>query len=702
MEIRAAIETILSECPEEFRSSYNGTAAVDKTTGLVTIDTLGRLRTDLKFHKTRYRMAQAKVEGSKLAAYALEDIIDARDRNTLGNLEPKYDGVKAINWSLTGKPSTEWDYNWQIKYRPIYLKITATIFTLLSVFSFIGVMCSMNFIDPKYSVYNTAVENPRATQGGIVIFILFTLGYVVYVTMWSLFQLKFAGLMDLVPGRTTPDSLSFNVRMVSKLAAPLVFFYLGWIFENGLAPISATRQFNKGNIFMPSAFSHFYQLQDVKIIKQTFGTLFPLILLGFTFLSITNLYNWLCVQFGLTSLQFGNVMITEEQMREGDRQLKKSRKKALNDARRQRFRSRLLRMIHLDLQDDHDEDETETVAAPAGFWASVCGKKQTVDTSVVTNAVHNNPEEPELETPLGCCGMVALKGGKVMTSWTDYFAEVRAPGLLHFFLNRVDADNDKTAPGFHDPVDLVLIMDFKVMAHNQLVLYLPEKTITLRFKEEGDNEAWKRKLMEWKDFNADHGVEYIRRNSLVTGNALDDIRLSVPEEYDSNEEESHTQPHTQSALVKKHASDAPSGIALGGMGTTSLSPAAGSSSKSDADLGEARPNKLEGYVELKGHTTFGREDWQRVFLRVNDKTRMLNICKSADPRQAPDSSYSMPSMDGIEYYTNKGKTDHKRFSVNDPNTGKPIKFRVQSDLDGKKWVEGLNGWKDYFLMNYTM
>ena len=42
--------------------------------------------------------------------------------------------------------------------------------------------------------------------------------------------------MELVPYKTTPESLSFNVRMVARLAAPLAFFYLGWLSENGIKP----------------------------------------------------------------------------------------------------------------------------------------------------------------------------------------------------------------------------------------------------------------------------------------------------------------------------------------------------------------------------------------------------------------------------------------------------------------------------------
>ena len=107
--VRSAMETILSECPPEFRSSRAGQAAVDKNDE-ITIDTLASLRTKLKFYKSSYRMACSKVESTKLEAYQLEDIIDARDRNTEGH--SSYDGKMCINWSLSGKPSTEWDYKW--------------------------------------------------------------------------------------------------------------------------------------------------------------------------------------------------------------------------------------------------------------------------------------------------------------------------------------------------------------------------------------------------------------------------------------------------------------------------------------------------------------------------------------------------------------------------------------------------------------
>eukprot|EP01036_Dinobryon_divergens_P032725 gene32725-42376_t len=43
------------------------------------------------------------------------------------------------------------------------------------------------------------------------------MGYVTYITMWSLFRIRLVGTMELVPHRTHPKSLSFNVRMIARL-----------------------------------------------------------------------------------------------------------------------------------------------------------------------------------------------------------------------------------------------------------------------------------------------------------------------------------------------------------------------------------------------------------------------------------------------------------------------------------------------------
>jgi hypothetical protein len=128
---------------------------------------------------------------------------------------------------LTNTDSTVWEYNWHIHYSPILLRILAIILGLLSFFSFLGVISTMTGVANSSSVYFMAVHSGIPTFSGVLIFILITMGYAVYVTLWALFQMQFAGMMHLVPHRTSAVCLSFNARMCARLAAPMAFFYLG-------------------------------------------------------------------------------------------------------------------------------------------------------------------------------------------------------------------------------------------------------------------------------------------------------------------------------------------------------------------------------------------------------------------------------------------------------------------------------------------
>lgn len=299
-----------------------GTVAANKK-GQITIDTLAALRTRMNVIKSKYRGAQSKVEGTKILAYNLEDIVAAKNDM----------GANTIKWSLLDKESTEWEYKWFIKYKPVLLKVAAVFCLVLSLFSFLGVVCSMQGVDNGVSVYFRAVHGSEdyVNRGGIALFILVTLGYTVYMSTWALFQMKIAGMMELVPYRTTPLSLSFNVRMNARLAAPLAFFYLGWLSENGIKQgswlynnaepyyVNQTMAVNVTGVFvnvtesvlidkplfMPSAFSNFYQLQSVGAIKSTFGTIFPILLFCVLFLFVINAFNRILVLIKMDEYQFG-------------------------------------------------------------------------------------------------------------------------------------------------------------------------------------------------------------------------------------------------------------------------------------------------------------------------------------------------------------------------------------------------------------
>jgi hypothetical protein len=92
----------------------------------------------------------------------------------------------------------------------------------------------MTGVTNSSSVYFMAVHSGTPTFSGVLIFILVTMGYAVYVTLWALFQMQFAGMMHLVPHRTSAVCLSFNARMCARLAAPMAFFYLGVLFAGFL------------------------------------------------------------------------------------------------------------------------------------------------------------------------------------------------------------------------------------------------------------------------------------------------------------------------------------------------------------------------------------------------------------------------------------------------------------------------------------
>jgi len=300
-------------------------------------------------------MSQARAENTMLHAYTCEDILKATQ-----------DGK--LFWSVLDREATPWEHKWYLKYRPWAMKIAALMMAFMSLLSFIGVCCCMSGADNKSSIYYQVVHDPSSTPGGIVIFIFLTLGYTVYVTSWALFQMNFAGLMILIRYSTTPESLSFNVRMIARLAAPLAFFYLGWISEAGLRSGSWTTNMAEshymyvntttnvtlssgaqvlqssvslvavpGGVTMMSSFSRFYSLGDIPVVRQSFGTIFPVLLIVILSLSITSLYNRICVYAHMQKWQFGMPIVDEETLNRGKKELKRKKAEVMRRAQNANF-----------------------------------------------------------------------------------------------------------------------------------------------------------------------------------------------------------------------------------------------------------------------------------------------------------------------------------------------------------------------------
>ena len=220
--IHAAMATLEAECPPEFRSESSGQVVVDPRTNKITIDSLAELRRKLNLAKDEYRLAQGRLDAIKLRAYTAEDIHVAINRT---------DGVKAINWSFRSKPGGPVSYYWHTTVRPIVLRCCAILCGMLTILSFLGVIGSFKGNSVDTSTYFLAVQADTTTPSERVFFVLLSMGYMCVVTFWAISEIRVSGIMEMVPFRTTPESLSFNARLVARFAAPMAFFYLGWIFE---------------------------------------------------------------------------------------------------------------------------------------------------------------------------------------------------------------------------------------------------------------------------------------------------------------------------------------------------------------------------------------------------------------------------------------------------------------------------------------
>ena len=132
---------------------------------------------------------------------------------------------------------------------------------------------TMHGVGPSVSVYSIAVHSSSASGGGICVFVLFTLSYATFVIVWSVFQMRIADMMELLPAqRTCANSLSVNSRVCAKLSAPVAFFYLGWIFENGIKRGPWTDGADGGDVgdgddnTIVTAFAKFYQIDVIPVM----------------------------------------------------------------------------------------------------------------------------------------------------------------------------------------------------------------------------------------------------------------------------------------------------------------------------------------------------------------------------------------------------------------------------------------------------
>lgn len=119
-----------------------------------------------------------------------------------------------------------------------------------------------------------------------------------------------------------------------------------------------------------------------------------------------------------------------------------------------------------------------------------------------------------------------------------------------------------------------------------------------------------------------------------------------------------------------------------------------------AVLDNKKPKPLEGWLEKKGNgkVHMGGE-WQKRYVRVDEASSSLTYAKTSSPSEKPAGSIDLKVVgDILPHSGKKGQQDYSRFDVDDGD-GRTFKFRAANEGEGRRWVDGLNEWRDYFLLN---
>jgi hypothetical protein len=748
--VQEAMSIIISECPTEFRSSKIGELAADKD-GNVTIDSLSALRTKMNTAKSIYRMAQARLEHCQMGAYNLEDICEAEKAN-----------AKTIFWKLKNQEGTPEETRWLLKTRPKLYRVFAVFLSVASLFCFLGVIGCMSDKSIGASVYFQMLHGDAAPSlGGYTMAVYLQMIYPILVTSWALFQLRSLGL-ELVEHRTTPNALSFGCRLIMGLSFPLCFFYLSWVAENGIndgpwmhvpVPVMVPSNVTDAsgnmifiadveNFFMPPAFAEFYPLASIPFIKGSFNSIYPLLLFLFLFLILSQAWNRLMVMVKMPNMQFGDPIVSEEQLAEGMKQLARFKKIAERTVQRKELTKR-----RMNKGADEIEDPGLKVC---GVWIRKPKLKEKQKRSSLIEQGGRVKFPPPAS--LGGGARLKLRNGRMKLVWRDMYLVVKQPGVLYFVDDEAAAEKDQPTPGkdMPSPLPLTIVMDFLVpLSAKQkdgyrLLLHTHEDTIKVRFESEEEAFYWKKRLLEWKDY-------------AVLLDNLGENRKSPEKSAEQDEEDAELLGDiemggmTENPMVKSKGDkgkggadeEAKDGSAVGDtqaqaitsseMGadgipvntdnfnaladklkkTNTLTPEQKKDQRAqalrmarlhrdtDVDATEAPP-PLHGWLLKKraNQMYFDNMKYQRRYFRVDADTLNLSYYISDFDGEAPRDKVDLKTVESIALFDKSGKLDDCRFNVVCENFHRVLKLKAETPKEAKHWIDGLNRWRDYLLIRY--
>jgi hypothetical protein len=86
---------------------------------------------------------------------------------------------------------------------------------------------------------------------------------------------------------------------------------------------------------------------------------------------------------------------------------------------------------------------------------------------------------------------------------------------------------------------------------------------------------------------------------------------------------------------------------------------------------------------------------------VDEQAKTLTYSKSSSLIEKPAGVIDFQLVVDISPHVGKnGKHDYLRFDIDvGEGKSKTFKFRAGNEADGQRWVQGLNEWRDYFLLS---
>lgn len=334
------IMILIEDSPVDINCPEIGNVIINRQYNDITVGSLANYRGILYQNNTIFTMAQGKLNKLQMKAYFLEDLIEAT--GTTGELDSQIIGYPHINWSFKPKGS-HMEYTWYIHIKPILYKVAGILCGILSMCSYLSIVGMIDQVPFYVFPYFVIVHDNTISQIMIGMFAFVSIGYLCYVARWALFEINLFKSLELIGNKVTwPIPLSTNSRLFASLAAPLAFFFLGMLHENGIGDDKFKQGVN--NTQINTVFSTFYKMNEIPLIGSSFNVFFPIMILCVSVLTCAKVLNTLLKSVHCDKLQFNQYEFSSDALEEGKAKLSK-RKKLIKKAYRKMIQ-------HNDRKDD--------------------------------------------------------------------------------------------------------------------------------------------------------------------------------------------------------------------------------------------------------------------------------------------------------------------------------------------------------------